>query len=112
VESDLCYFLCACVDENHSCEFVDPSAVHVTVQILIRVVNLIPAWIIDSEFKFGGDFIHSQIFFFAEMYVQKLLACSIDWHLKVAAVDESERCAAFCINSLYVCRKTLHCSHV
>jgi hypothetical protein len=44
------------VDENHSYEFVDPSAVHVTVQILIGVLNVIPAWIIDCEF--GDDFVH------------------------------------------------------
>jgi hypothetical protein len=44
-------FSCSCVDENHSFESVDTSTVHGTVQILIQVVNLIPAWIIDSGFK-------------------------------------------------------------
>jgi hypothetical protein len=44
-------FLCSCVNQNHSYEFVDTSAVHGAVRILIQVVNLIPAWIIDSEFK-------------------------------------------------------------
>jgi len=44
--------LCNCVNENHSYEFVVTSTVHGTVKILIRFVNLIPAWIIDSECKF------------------------------------------------------------
>lgn len=87
-------FSCNCVEEKDSYEFVDTSAVHVTVHILIQVVNLIPAWIIDGEFKFGDDFIHLlNIFHFAETF-EELSVCSFEWRLKVAALDESERPAA------------------
>jgi hypothetical protein len=48
--------------------------------------------------KFGDDFIHSPLFFFFLLrrnIFKELLVCSIEWHLKMAAVDESERSAAF-----------------
>lgn len=44
-------FLCNCVNESHSYEFVDTSTLQGTVQIVIQVVNLMLAWITDSELK-------------------------------------------------------------
>ena len=95
-------FLCNCVNESHSYEFVDTSTVRGTVQILIQVGNWIPGWIIDSELKVWRWFhTFTEVFFlFRRNMFKELLVCSIEWHLKMAAVDESERSAAFVLQSV------------